>query len=51
MVQKNLIKLEKTMAWSRRSKSRWNSFLFKRLQVSFSGVWIGFNSYSMKICF
>jgi len=41
MVQENLIELEKTIPWSRRSKSRWSSFLFRRLQVSFSGrVWI-----------
>jgi len=26
MVQENLIELEKTMTWSRRSKSRWNNF-------------------------
>jgi len=32
MVQENLIELEK-MAWSRRSKSRWSSFLFRRLRV------------------
>ena len=28
MVQENSIELEKKMAWSRRSKSRWSSFLF-----------------------
>jgi len=52
MIQENPIELEKTMAWSRRSKLRWISFLFRRLRVSFSRwVWIGFNSYSIKICF
>jgi len=52
MVQKNHIELEKTIAWSRRSKSRWSSFLFKQLRVSFSGgVWMWFNSYSAKIYF
>jgi len=40
IVKENPIELEKTMAWSRR-KSRWSSFLFGRLRVSFSGrVWI-----------
>ena len=52
MVQENPIELEKMMTWSRISKLRWNSFLFRWLRVSFSGrVWIGVNSYSMKICF
>ena len=52
MVQENPIELEKTMAWSRRSKSRWSGFLFRRLRVSFSGeVWTGFNSYSIKAYF
>jgi len=41
MVQENSIELEKTVTWSRRSKSRWSSFLFRRLRVFFSGgVWI-----------
>jgi len=31
MIQENLIELKKTMTWRRRSKSRWNSFLFRRL--------------------
>jgi len=37
MVQENSIELEKTMTWNRRSKSRWNSFLFRRLRIFFSG--------------
>jgi len=40
--------LEKTMTWSRRSKSRWSSFLFRRLRVSFSGgIRTGFGFYSI----
>jgi len=34
MVQENSIELEKTMTWSRKSKLRWSSFLFRRLRVS-----------------
>jgi len=52
MVQENLIELEKTMTWSRRSESRWSNFLFRCLRVSFSGaVRIGFKFYSMKVYF
>jgi len=52
MVQQNSIELKKTITWSRKSKLRWSSFLFTRLRVSFSErVWMGFNSYSMKVCF
>jgi len=52
MVQENSIELEKMMTWSRRSKSRWSSFLFMRLRVFFSGVVrIRFRFYSMNVCF
>jgi len=52
MVQENSIELEKMMSWSRRSKSRWSSFLFRHLRVSFSGaVRIWFRFYSMNVCF
>jgi len=50
MVQENPIELEKTMVWSRRSKLRWNSFLFMRLWFSFSrGVRIEIKGLFIKI--
>jgi len=36
MSQENSIELEITMTWSRKCKSRWNNFLFRRLRVFFS---------------
>jgi len=36
MIHENPIELEKTMTWSRRNKSRWSRFLFRRLRVFFS---------------